>query len=244
MSRFKPVRQPRVSEEVTEQLKQAFIVGHFKAGDRLPPERELAQEFQVSRVAIREALRALESTGFITIKQGATGGAYATDLTFETLSNAFVDLFLAEKISLPELVHVRRLIEPEIARMAAARVTPDYRKRLLEALEVEDLPTKSLTQDFEAKTTVHFIFAEMCGNRLLEALVKSLMGMTTRFVGSVRPDVTTMHPAGMHRPIVEAVLLGNGDSAAEAMRFHAEEFGEILIGLEKEFRRHAFHGVI
>ena len=108
MSTFKPIRQPRVSEEVILQLKQAFIVGHFKAGDKLPPEREMAKEFQVSRVAIREALRALEGTGFVTIKQGATGGAYVTDLNFETLSNAFVDLFLAEKISVPELCHVRR----------------------------------------------------------------------------------------------------------------------------------------
>jgi GntR family transcriptional regulator, transcriptional repressor for pyruvate dehydrogenase complex len=244
MNRFKPIRQPRVSEEVIEQLKQAFIVGHFKTGDKLPPERELAQEFQVSRVAIREALRALEGTGFVAIKQGASGGAYVTDLTFETLSNAFVDLFMAEKISIPELVHVRRLIEPEIVRMAAARVTPDYRKRLLEAVKAEDLPVRSLPQDFEAKTMVHFIFAEMCSNRLLEALVKSLMGMTTRFVASVQPDVKSMHPAGMHRPIVEAVLVGNGEAAAEAMRLHTEEFGQILIGMEKEFRQRPFPVVI
>jgi GntR family transcriptional repressor for pyruvate dehydrogenase complex len=50
MGRFKPIRQPRVSEEVIQQLKQAFIVGHFKTGDKLPPERELAKDFQVSRV--------------------------------------------------------------------------------------------------------------------------------------------------------------------------------------------------
>lgn len=244
MSRFKPIRQPRVSEEVIEQLKQAFIVGHFKAGDKLPPEREMAKEFQVSRVAIREALRALEGTGFVAIKQGATGGAYVTDLTFETLSNAFVDLFLAEKISVPELCYVRRLIEPEIARMAAARVTPNYRKRLLEAMKAEDLPIKSLPQDFEAKTMVHFILAEMCGNRLLEALVKSLMGMTTRFVAAVQPDVKSMHPAGMHSPIVKAVLAGSGEAAAEAMRLHTEEFGQILIGMEEEFRQSPFPVVV
>ncbi|MBI4963900.1 MAG: FadR family transcriptional regulator [Desulfomonile tiedjei] len=244
MGRFKPIRQPRVSEEVIEQLKQAFIVGHFKEGDRLPPERELAKEFQVSRVAIREALRALEGSGFVTVKQGVSGGAYVTDLTFETLSNAFVDLFMAEKISVPELVYVRRVIEPEIARMASAKVSPDYRKRLLEAIKAEELPVKSLLQDFEAKTMVHFILAEMCGNRLLEALVKSLMGMTTRFVASVRPDVKSMHPAGMHRPIVEAVLGGKGDAAAESMRRHTEEFGVILIGMEEEFRQRPFPVVI
>lgn len=244
MNRFKPIRQPRVSQEVIEQLKQAFIVGHFKAGDKLPPERDLAKEFQVSRVAIREALRALESSGFVEIRQGATGGAYVTDLTFETLSNAFVDLFLTEKISVPELSHVRGLIEPEIARMAAARVTPRYKERLLEALEAEEVPALTLSEDIECKTMVHFILAEMCGNRLLEALVKSLMGMTARFVAAVQPDFQSMHPPGLHRPIVEAVVAGNEDAAAEAMRLHAEEFGQILIGMEKEFRQRPFPVVV
>ena len=65
----------RVSDEVFEQLKQSILLGQFKAGERLPAERDLAEEFQVSRVAIREALRNLENSGFINTRQGATGGA-------------------------------------------------------------------------------------------------------------------------------------------------------------------------
>jgi len=244
MSKFKPIRQQRVSEEVIEQLKHAFLVGHFKAGDKLPPERELAAEFQVSRVAIREALRALESTGFVEIRQGATGGAFVTDLTFETLANSFLDLFLAEKISVPELQQVRVLIEPEIARMAAVRVTPGYEQRLLEALDAEELPVRTFAEDFEAKTTVHFIFAEMCGNRLLEALVKSLMGLTFRLVATVQPDFKSMHPPGMHRPIVEAVLARDGDAAAEAMKAHSKEFGRILLNMQKKFREKPFPALL
>lgn len=244
MGTFKPIRQPRVSEEVIEQLKHAFLVGHFKAGDKLPPERELANEFQVSRVAVREALRALESTGFIEIRQGATGGAFVTDLTFETLANSFLDLFLAEKISVPELHQVRTLIEPEIARMAAGRVTSEYAKRLIDALEAEELPARTLSEDFEAKTAVHFILAEMCGNRLLEALVKSLMGLTRRFVAAVQPDFQSMHPAGMHRPVVKAVLAGDGNAAAEAMRIHAKEFGRILLNMQKAFRERPFSALV
>jgi hypothetical protein len=105
-------------------------------------------------------------------------------------------------------------------------------------MKAEELPIKSLPQDFEAKTMVHFILAEMCGNRLLEALVKSLMGMTTRFVAAVQPDVKSMHPAGMHNPIVKAVLAGNGDAAAEAMELHTEEFGRF--SWRREFVRGRF----
>jgi DNA-binding FadR family transcriptional regulator len=93
---FRPIKQPRVSQEVREQLKQSILLGQFKAGDRLPSERDLVEEFQVSRVAIREALRALENSGFIITRQGVNGGAYVTELTFEHIANAFLDLFLAD----------------------------------------------------------------------------------------------------------------------------------------------------
>ena len=99
MPSFKPIKQSRVSGEVAEQLKQSILLGQFEAGDKLPSERDLSNQFQVSRIAIREALRFLENTGFVETRQGVTGGTFVTDLSFEHLSNAFVDLFLAEKIS-------------------------------------------------------------------------------------------------------------------------------------------------
>ena len=92
MPRFRPIRPSRISEEVTEQLKRSILFGDFKAGDKLPPERLLAGEFQVSRVAVREALRTLENSGFIVTRQGASGGAYVTDLSFAHLADAFLDL--------------------------------------------------------------------------------------------------------------------------------------------------------
>ncbi len=236
MPKFRPIRPSRISEEVTEQLKQSILFGDFKAGDKLPPERLLAGEFQVSRVAVREALRTLENSGFIVTRQGASGGAYVTDLSFTHLADAFLDLFLAEKISIPELSEVRILIEPEMARLAATKVTPAYAKQLREALTAEELPIGSLIEDLDRKTAVHFILAEMSGNGFFEALIRSLMGLTRRVVLDVQPDVGVVHPAGMHRPIVEAVLAGNEDAAYAAMRKHTIEFGQNFVKMEKEFR--------
>ena len=236
MPKFKPIRQSRVSEEVTEQIKQSILLGEFRAGDKLPSERELMEEFQVSRAAIREALRALEHAGFLVTRHGASGGAYVIELSFENLSNAFIDLFLADKVSMPELCHVRALIEPEIARLAAARITTEYAGKLREILEQEYLPVRSLFDDIDTKVMVHAVLAEMCGNRVLEALVKSLLRVTRRVIETVHPDTLSMHPAGMHRPIVEAVIAGKPDEAAEAMRAHALEFGKILIDMEESFR--------
>jgi GntR family transcriptional repressor for pyruvate dehydrogenase complex len=236
MPAFKPIKQFRVSEEVARQLKESILLGNFNTGDRLPSERDLAEKFQVSRVAVREALRKLENSGFIVTRQGVTGGAYVTDLTFEYLVSAFLDLFLADKISVPELRQVRLIIEPEVARLAAARVTPEYAQRLKHALEAEELPISSLSEDMERKQQVHIILAEMSGNRILEALARSLMGLTRRAVEAAEADPRFMHPSGMHRPIVEAVLKGNAEAAAAAMKKHGIEFGKNLMKMEKVYR--------
>ena len=140
MRSFKPVRQPRISDAVFQQLKQSILSNDFKAGDKLPPERVLSEQFQVSRVAVREAIRALESAGFLMTLQGSNGGAYVTDLTFEQLANACLDLFLANKISVHELFHVRILIEPEVARLATLNLNDEYRERLQRAYEAEHPP--------------------------------------------------------------------------------------------------------
>ncbi len=235
--RFNPIKQSRVSEGVINQIKHSILLGHFKAGERLPSERELAEEFRVSRMAIREALRALELSGFIETRQGINGGAFVTDLTFEHLGNAFLDLFLADKVSIPEMLHVRLLIEPEVARLATLNINPDYVQRIKEALEIEELPLTTLLKDVEAKQNFHFILAEMSGNRFLEAIVRSLLKLTRNLVLAVDAGPRFIHPAGMHRKVAEAVFSGNPEEAYEAMRNHTLEFGEKLIEMEKTYRQ-------
>lgn len=238
MPNFKPIRQPRVSEEVFRQLKETILSNDFKAGDKLPPERELAEQFQVSRIAIREAIRALESAGFVSIRQGAAGGAFVTDLTFEQLASACLDLFLANKISIHELHQVRILLEPEVTRLATLNVTQKWKKRLLQAFEAEHPPGASLAEDIASATKVHFILAEMCGNRFLEAIVNSVIKLNGKILEEMKPNPpNSIHPPGFHRPVVEAVLAGDPDAAAEAMRRHAIAFYQNLINLEKNYRK-------
>jgi DNA-binding FadR family transcriptional regulator len=237
MPNFKPVKQPRVSEEVFHQLKEAILSNDFKAGEKLPPERELSEQFQVSRVAIREAIRTLENAGFLEIRQGATGGAFVTDLTFEQLDSACLDLFLANKISIHELHQVRILIEPEVTRLATINATTESKQRLLEAYEAEHPPGASLSEDIASATKIHFILAEMCGNLFLEAIVNSVIKLNAKILEEIKPDPPySIHPPRLHRPIVDAVLAGDPDAAAETMRNHALIFYKNLVNLEKDYR--------
>jgi DNA-binding FadR family transcriptional regulator len=239
---FKAIKTTRVSEEVAEQIKQAILRHDFKVGEKLPPERQLAADFQVSRVAVREALRLLENSGFITTRQGAGGGTFVTDLTLENISQAFLDLFLAGKFSITELWQARMLLDPEVARLAAENVTPDLADRLRAALEAEDQTILTLAEDVEVKTRVHYLLMEMCGNRLYQALSRLLLVITSMVVQAAGPDPEIVHPAGMHRPVVEAVVAGDSEAAAEAMRRHTVEFGENLLKMEDDYRKRMASG--
>jgi len=86
------------------------------------------------------------------------------------------------------------------------------------------------------KTAAHYILAEMCSNRFFEAIIRSSMKLTHRLIEVVNPNPYTLHPAGLHRPIIEAVLSGDPEAASLAMKKHAIEFGEILMNMEDTYR--------
>jgi GntR family transcriptional regulator, transcriptional repressor for pyruvate dehydrogenase complex len=240
MSEFKPVKAPRVSQEVAEQLKQAILKGEFEPGEKLPSEQRLAEQFQVSRLSIREALHKLESLGFVMTRQGITGGAFVIDLSFDTLSKGFLDLFLANKISIPELHQVRVVIEPEIARLAALNMNADHARRLEEAYRAEKSIMRSVEERFATRTSVHTTLAQISGNRFFEAILKSALTLTFNYVTVVdigQEHMDRLHSIELHRPVVEAVISGNSERAYEAMRHHSVEFGQVLINLEEIYRR-------
>ncbi len=236
MTPFKPVKPTRVSGNVAEQLKEAILLGRYKPGDKLPSERDLADLFSVSRLSIREACRTLENSGFVRIRQGIGGGTFVTQPDFDHLLGTFLDLFLTDRISIPVLHDVRVLVETEVARLAAINITPEYAQRLQEALDAEQSPKRSHADHINLKSKVHYILAEMCRNPLLELLVKFIMKSVARVLETVQPDAESMHPVGVHEPIVKAVLSGNAKKAAQTMKKHGVTFGKKLMEMEREFR--------
>lgn len=237
MPLFKPIKQARISEEVIGQLKESILMGRFKSGQKLPSERELTVEFNVSRAVIREAVRSLEQSGFLETRQGPAGGAFVTDLTFDQVGNAFLDLFLANKLSIPELTQFRRYIEPEVARLAAMNINRASARLLEEAEEAEYLPDKSYPERMSKLTKVHHILAEICGNHFFEAVLKSVMNLTGEIVLAVDPDHKSLHGPGEHRTIVDAVIAGDSHGASSAMSQHLSRFSEALIKMENTFRK-------
>ncbi|MCH1930824.1 FadR family transcriptional regulator [Shewanella sp. A25] len=227
MSVFKPVKQARISSEVGQQLKNAILTGQYKAGEKLPSERELIESFMVSRTVIREAIKTLEAGGLVEIRQGATGGAFVKHLTFEHLSGACHDLFMMGKLSIPEVVQVRILLEPQIARLAARNCTPKQAIALVEANRREG-DTLDYREGVLLRSQVHYLLAEMSGNRFLEAITKSLLILLHEELQKFEPPMEDMHPLGHHDALIEAVLDQDEDRAESEMRAHLQDFSQRL----------------
>lgn len=232
---FKPIKQIKASSEVGQQLKNAILGGDYKAGDKLPSERELIELFQVSRTVIREAIKSLEAGGLVEIRQGATGGAFVKHLTFERLSDACHDLFMMGKLSLPELCQARMLIEPQVARMAAKNCTPEQALILLEADRHEN-DTSAYPDTVTLRSQVHYLLAEMSGNRFLEAIVKSLLILLRNQTMKYEPPTGEIHPLGLHGVIVEAVVAKDEDKAEAEMLAHLEDFNVRLREIERKYK--------
>lgn len=218
-------------------MKEAILTGEFKAGQKLPSERELTEAFRVSRSVVREAIRALEITGFVVLRQGPAGGAFVTDLSFDHVGDAFLDVFLANKVAISELAHVRSYIEPEVARLAALHANEGDKQRLVQAQEAEFIVVSTTSDRINQLQKVHVVLAEMCANHFFEAIAKSMLKLTYGIVEAVDPDHRALHMPGEHRDIVEAVLHGNAAAAKKAMTYHLEEFCQNLIKMEKIYRQ-------
>jgi len=237
MPSFKPVKQARASEEVLGQIKQAILGGEYPAGGKLPSERELCEQFHVSRVVVREAIRALELTGFVRLRQGPSGGAFVQELTLDRLSSAFMDLFLTSKLSARELVEVRSHIEPETARLAASNPDGECATRLEKAFQEEHSETLTHSQWVSRNLAVHYILASMCRNRFYEAIVTPLLDLTLEMVLVVKPSHKVIHDHQEHELIIDAVISQDPDAAAQAMKEHVSKVGASLIELERDYRR-------
>ena len=173
-----PIRSTRIYEEIVRQVKAMIAEGRLKGGDRLPPERELAEKFVVSRTSVREALRALESLGLVEIRPGE--GTFVREVSIEQLVEPLAQLIVSQREALGELFEARRLLEPALAALAAERATPEdvhEMERILEeqAREVEGGRT-GLAQD----ARFHAALGAAAHNRAITRIAHAVIDLLTQ----------------------------------------------------------------
>ena len=214
------VKHVRIADQVVETLQDWFRASELLPGMRLPPERELAARFGVSRTSLRDALGRLELLGYLDIRQG--DGTYVRLPDGDAVSQPFRHLVNSLPDNAADLLEFRRMLEPEVAALAAERLTPEGRAALLDSLArqqaLEDHSPRLSRED----ALFHRTLAQLSGNTVVVRVLETLQGLMRDVHTVLLPVAGAQATLGEHQRIIQAVLAQDRDGARQAMRQHLE----------------------
>jgi GntR family transcriptional repressor for pyruvate dehydrogenase complex len=205
--------------------------GHLKAGDRLPPERELAQLFGVGRCTLREAVRVLESLGHVEVRAGE--GTFLAEGDAAATRGHFPPELFSEWSNRLNLFELRTVLEPGLASLAARRVTPDHLTKMREVLEEQALQVQRGDSGMEEDAIFHRLIAEATGNPALIEIMEALTHVLqeTR-QASLQRDGRPMRSLKQNTRILAAIEARNPAVAARRMRSHIQDLERALFASE------------
>ena len=226
-----PIQRESVAEMVVRRILDMVKAGVLKAGDALPPERDLALSLDVSRPSVREAMRGLAVLGVVKSRQG--GGAYISDLGPDALLGPIQFYLSLESMNIRELYDARSLIESDVARRAAVNITDADLARLETVLAIQHDtigdPLAFRKSDFE----FHEIIWIGSGNAFLKRIGQSLnvLGLEFRKRASERPGVLEQSLQD-HRRLLDALKARDPAAAAAAAEAHMQNVYQSTIAQE------------
>lgn len=219
---FGKVSVGRISETIVGQVRQLMRQGQLRPGDRLPAERDLCEQFGVSRVTVREALRMLESSGLVEIRVGARGGAFVTAPSSGRIGDGLADMLSLSVISAADVTEVRLILEVGIVPLLCERATEEDLEDLerICAQAREALKTSAYTMDMSAE--FHVRVARATHNPALAMLVESFRGPMLMSMEQAKATAPEMGKLGTeeHEQFVAAVRKRDPEKAMRIMRKH------------------------
>jgi len=220
----KVVRSSRLYEQIVQQVEESIQKGDLKTGDKLPAERDLAEQFGVSRTAVREAVKVLREKGLVEAFPGR--GTLITGATAHTMRLS-LGRMLKENQGSGFLAEVREMIEPEIAAMAAARADGEDLAAMRESVGVMDQAKRDPEAYIEADLDFHLALAEAAGNPIILSLIDSIVGLLReQRMGIFQVDGGPERGQYHHKKVLEAVEHRDSAGAREAMRAHMTQVRE------------------
>jgi DNA-binding FadR family transcriptional regulator len=221
---FKPIRTKRTFEYVSTKIKSLIFKGILKPGDKLPSETELARQFNVGRQTIREALRILELSGFLTIQRGATGGPIISDTISDTISNSFLDAIQMKAVTIDDLTVARLEIEKVVLSQAIKNADSSdiecLRENILKAKE----KIEGNMQAFSENVQFHRLLAKASKNFVFVLVQGAIMAIVADFLSRLEPDLEkSKQVVNSHEDILNAIVERKGDKAITLLENHLLE---------------------
>ncbi|MBW2064173.1 MAG: FadR family transcriptional regulator [Deltaproteobacteria bacterium] len=242
---FTPVKTRRTFEEVSASIKELILEGVLKPGDRLPSEIELARQFNVSRQTVREALRILELSGFISVQKGGTGGPLIKDTILNAINNLFLDAFRLQRISIGELTVARIEIEKVVLDHVVDNITEaqvrELKKNIARALAKIERNEVSVMENIQ----FHNLLAQASGNHVFVIVVGAIVAAVQALLSRLTPDarggdqpasynesvLRSQNSIQYHEELLEAIVGRQKAKARTIMENHLLEVGDRLKNL-------------
>jgi GntR family transcriptional repressor for pyruvate dehydrogenase complex len=223
MSMYQTVRTARLYEQIVEQIEESIREGRLRPGDQLPAERDLAQQFGVSRTAVREAVKTLSEKGLVESLSGR--GTFVTSAKPQSMRHS-LDWIMnsGDPQNARYVSELREILEPEFTALAATRIEEQQLAMMREAIDVMDRSMRDPEAYIEADLDFHLALAEAAANPLILSLLDSIVGVLRVqrmgvFFVSGGPQRGQMH----HKLILKAIEQRNPAKARKAMHAHMQQ---------------------
>ena len=233
MTRFRaaPARQMRLYEDVADQLREAILTEQFVAGDKLPIETELAQQFGVSRAVVRQATLNLEHEGLVTVLVGASGGTFVREPDASPVLRALENYFRHRGVSFEDYLHAKRILEPTVLEDILRFSDRAHRDRLRVNIDEFAAAMHDGSSDDRLLTLsldFHEILICEVGNPVLELVLGALVRMGER-VPEFRQirNQNWQHILTEHRGILKSLEENNAREFRMFMLEHLESVQHI-----------------
>lgn len=240
---FQPVQPVRAYERIVQQIEEAILRGDLRPGERLPSERDLVQQFSVSRSSVREALRVLQSNGMVRSRPGDPAGAEVLPFSPATLQKSMTTLARVSELTLAELIQFRMLLDGSANLLAARLRTDDQLAEMDAAMAVMHAATGDYEEFSRADVAFHDAVAIASGNRLLQVcnqVVRSvvLILIEDKIVHAADRTALMEESIRHHAEVLDAVRAGDGPAAARLARQNLYDYyAGYVTQEEREFLR-------
>ncbi|MFI9779839.1 FadR family transcriptional regulator [Streptomyces sp. NBC_01003] len=217
--------RPRLYEQVLDRLRSYVAEGGLRAGDRLPPERDLAARLGVSRASVKQAITVLEVQGLVEARHG--GGTY---LMRDSLDAEPVERMVERRRRLPDVLEAREALETKLAELAAERRTDEDLAALHAALDRMVADIEQGGHGVEGDRLFHAAVTAAAHSALLAEFMRSIADQVTESrTESLRQPRRPARSLAQHRAILEAIETGRPAQAAAAMRRHVRTVAKVRL---------------
>jgi GntR family transcriptional repressor for pyruvate dehydrogenase complex len=231
--KLEPVSSTRIYEEIVRQIRTLISEGKLKSGDRLPPERDLAERFRVSRASVREALRALEAMGLIKIRLGE--GTFVRGISVDSLVEPLALVILTRREAVGELFEARRLLEPPIAGLAARRSSEEEIQEMERIVEDQGREVAGGSVGLAQDAAFHAAIAGSAHNQAITRIVHALVDLLTQSrEESLQTPGRPTRSHKDHQRILAAIRAGDSAAAERAMLDHLVAVESLVMGRRGE----------